>query len=178
MEHARRYFEKAKGHDRASHALVQFQKLYAVERKAREQNLTPGGRKKLRLDESLPVINGLGKWIEETYKQVPPKSPLGKALAYCMPRWDNLQACLYDGGLGIGNNLTENAIRPIAMGRKNYLFAGSDRGAERAAMFYSFFATCKANGVDRCRWLKHVPEIIPEHKVNRLHELLPQNLKL
>ena len=76
----------------------------------------------------------------------------------------------------IDNNFAENAIRPIALGRKNYLFAGSARGAERAAMFYSFFGTCKKNDVNPFEWLKKVLEVIPHHKVNRLDELLPQNL--
>lgn len=180
MAHARRYFEKALTNDRvmAGYAMEMFQKLYAVERKAREADLTSGQRKDLRLDESLPIINELGKWMANTLKEVLPKSPIGEAIQYCIPRWDNLQAYLHDGNLEIDNNLAENAIRPITLGRKNYLFAGSDRGAERAAMFYSFFGTCKANNVNPYRWLKRVLEIIPEHKVNRLYELLPQNLKL
>jgi len=107
-----------------------------------------------------------------------PKSPLGKALAYCIPRWDYLMNYLHDGSLEIDNNFAENAIRPIALGRKNYLFAGSSRGAERAAMFYSFFGTCKKNDVNPYEWLKKVLELIPQHKANKLHELLPQNLHL
>ena len=75
-------------------------------------------------------------------------------------------------------NQAENAIRPIALGRKNYLFAGSQRGAERAAMFYSFFGTCKKNNVNPFEWLKHTLEIIPDYKVNKLTDLLPQNFKL
>jgi transposase len=180
MAHARRYFEKALPYDkkRAEIAMEMFQKLYAVERRAREENLLPEQRHTLRLDESLPVMNELGKWIVETYKSSVPKSPMGKATAYCIERWDNLLAYLEDGHLEIDNNLIENAIRPVAIGRKNYLFAGSDRGAERAAMFYSFFGTCKMNNVDPFEWLKKVLEIIPDYKVNRLRELLPQNLKL
>ena len=180
MAHARRYFEKALDNDntRAGYAMEIFQKVYAIERKARETNLTPEQRKELRLDEALPLLNELGKWMAATLKDVLPKSPLGTALQYSIPRWDNLTAYLYDGNLEIDNNLAENAIRPITLGRKNYLFAGSDRGAERAAMFYSFFGTCKANKVNPYQWMKRVLEIIPEHKVNRLHELLPQNLKL
>lgn len=80
---------------------------------------------------------------------------------------------LNDGALKIDNNWAEKSIRPIALGRKNYLFARSERGAERAAMFYSFFATCKKNDVNPFEWLKKVLEIIPEHKVLKLHELLP-----
>jgi transposase len=180
MAHARRYFEKSLDSDKskAEYAMGMFQKVYAVERKARDANLSPEKRKELRLDEALPILNELGKWIAASLKEVLPKSPIGAAVQYCIPRWDNLTAYLYDGNLEIDNNLAENAIRPITLGRKNYLFAGSDRGAERAAMFYSFFGTCKANGINPYQWLKRVLEIIPEHKVNRLFELLPQNLEL
>lgn len=180
MAHARRGFEKALDYDKphAEYAMGMFQKIYAVERKAKEQKLTPGQRHKIRLDEALPLLNELGKWMAETYKTILPKSPLGKAMAYCIPRWDNLVNYLKDGSLEIDNNLAENAIRPIALGRKNYLFAGSARGAERAAMFYSFFGTCKKNNVNPFEWLKKVLEVIPEYKVSKLDELLPQNLEL
>jgi len=120
---------------------------------------------------------GTSRGIVETYKSVLPKSPMGQATGYCIPRWDNLIAYLHDGSLEIDNNLAENAIRPIALGRKNYLFAGSQRGAERAAMFYSFFATCKRNNVNPFEWLKHTLEVIPGYKVKKLTDLLPQNLK-
>ncbi len=180
MAHARRGFDKAKDYDRekAEYALDMFQKLYAIEQEAREKNLSPEERYNFRLEKALPILNELGKWMVETYKTSLPKSPIGKAVAYCIPRWDNLINYLHDGSLEIDNNLAENAIRPIALGRKNYLFAGSHRGAERAAMFYSFFGTCKKNNVNPYEWLKKVLEVIPEHKVNMLHELLPQNLKL
>jgi transposase len=180
MAHARRKFEKALGYDktRAEYAMGMFQKLYAIEQQARDENLTPLQRHEIRLDQSLPILNELGKWIVETYKTVLPKSVLGDALAYCIPRWDNLLAFLNDGSLEIDNNLAENAIRPIALGRKNYLFAGSERGAERAAMFYSFFGTCKKNNINPFDWLKKVLEVIPNYKVNQLTDLLPQNLKL
>lgn len=180
MAHARRGFDKALAYDkkRAGHAMGQFQKLYAIERRAREENLSPQERHQLRLDESLPILNDLGKWIVETNKATSPKSPMGQATAYCINRWDNLLAYLKDGCLEIDNNLAENAIRPIALGRKNYLFAGSDRGAERAAMLYSFFATCKKNDVNPFEWLRKVLEEIPEYKVSKLNDLLPQNLNL
>jgi transposase len=180
MAHARRGFEKALEYDkpRAEYAMGMFQKLYAIEQKARDQSYTPEQRHKLRLDESLPILNELGKWMAETYKTVLPKSALGKAIAYCIPRWDNLLAYLNDGSLEIDNNLAENAIRPIALGRKNYLFAGSARGAERAAMFYSFFGTCKKNDINPFEWLKKVLEVIPTYKVSKLSDLLPQNLNL
>lgn len=180
MAHARRGFEKALDYDkpRAEYAMDMFQKLYDIERQAREGNMSPQERYTFRLDQALPVLNELGKWIVETYKTVLPKSAMGKATAYCIPRWDKLMNYLNDGSLEIDNNLAENAIRPIALGRKNYLFAGSPRGAERAAMFYSFFGTCKKNDVNPFIWLKQVLEVIPQHKANRIHELLPQHLKL
>src|SRR5690554_98761 len=180
MAHGRRGFETALADDRekAEYALEMFQKVYAIERKAREENLSPEERYNLRLEKALPILNELGKWMVETYKTSRPKSPIGKAVSYCISRWDSMTNYLHDGSLEIDNNLAENAIRPIALGRKNYLFAGSHKGAERAAMFYSFFATCKKNDVNPYEWLKKVLEIIPSHKVNMLHELLPQNLKL
>ena len=180
MAHARRGFEKALAYDRprAEYAMGLFQKLYAIEQQAREEKLLPEQRHELRLEQALPILNELGKWIVATYKEVLPKSAMGKATAYCIPRWDNLIAYLHDGSLEIDNNLAENAVRPIALGRKNYLFAGSERGAQRAAMFYSFFGTCKKNGVNPYEWLKKILEIIPEYKVNRLTELLPQNLEV
>ncbi len=180
MAHARRGFEKALDYDKkkAKHAMDLFQKIYAVERKAREGNMSPEERYILRLDESLPLLNKLSKWMIETYKTVLPKSPIGQAIAYCIPRWDKLINYLKDGYLEIDNNNVENAIRPLALGRKNYLFAGSARGAQRAAMFYSFFGTCKKNNINPYVWLKKVLDVIPQHKVNKLHELLPQNIEL
>ena len=180
MAHARRKFENALNYDRqkAEHALIMFQKLYATERKAREKEMSYQQRHTLRLEESLPVLNELGKWITDNYQIAPPKSLIGEAMAYCIPRWDKLMAYLKDGALEIDNNPAENAIRPIALGRKNYLFAGSTRGAHRAAMIYSFMATCKKHDVNPFEWLKKVLEIIPDYKASRLHELLPQNLKL
>lgn len=177
MAHARRGFEKALPYDKekAEYAMLMFQQLYDVECQAREDNMPASLRYELRLDKSLPILNELGKWMAHTYKTVLPKSALGKALAYCIPRWDKLMAYLNDGMLEIDNNLAENSIRPIALGRKNYLFAGSDRGAERAAMYYSFFGTCLKNKVNPFDWLKYVLQVIPSYKVSRLTELLPQN---
>ncbi|KKX46494.1 transposase [Sphingobacterium sp. IITKGP-BTPF85] len=125
--HARREFEKALDNDkvRAEKALLMIQKLYAVERKAKQENLSAEQIKEIRLSESLPIINELGKWIFEEIKNTLPKSQIGKAMAYAYARWDALSAYLNDGNLLIDNNLVENAIRPVALGRKNYLFAGS-----------------------------------------------------
>ena len=180
MAHARRMFEKSLSDDRkrSEYAMEEIQKLYLVERKARDQKLTPEQRHELRLDESLPILNELGKWMAAQVRTTLPKSPFGKALIYSIGRWDNLMNYLRDGYLEIDNNLVENAIRPTALGRKNYLFAGSHAGAQSAAMFYSFFATCKNNHVDPYTWLKRVLEIIPDYPANKLSDLLPQNLDL
>jgi len=180
MAHARRHFEKALDydHEKASRVLILIQALYAVERKARENQLSALQRKELRLDEALPVANELGKLMMKMVQTTLPKSPLGQALNYTIARWDNLLNYLYDGSLEIDNNLVENAIRPNAIGRKNYMFAGSHEGARRAAMFYTFFGTCKMHGVNPWQWIKKVLEVIPDHHANKLEELFPQNMSL
>ncbi|WGQ12750.1 IS66 family transposase [Sphingobacterium faecium] len=177
--HARREFEKALDNDkvRAEKALLMIQKLYAVERKAKQENLSAEQIKEIRLSESLPIINELGKWIFEEIKNTLPKSQIGKAMAYAYARWDALSAYLNDGNLLIDNNLVENAIRPVALGRKNYLFAGSHEAAQRAAMIYSFFAICKKHEVNPFEWLKHTLENIMSINHKNLKELYPQSFK-
>ena len=180
MAHARRYFEKALDYDaeKAELILKKIQAIYAVERNAREENMSAAQRKELRLDKSLPLMNDLGKLIALLQKTAVPKSPIGIALEYTSKRWDILSNFMYDGSLEIDNNWVENAIRPTALGRKNYLFAGSHEGAKRAAIFYSFFGTCKKNNVNPYQWLKKVLEVIPDYPANKLSDLLLQNLQL
>ena len=177
--HARREFERALDNDRAraEKAMLMIQKLYAVERQAREESLDPGATKALRLEKSLPVINELGKWIFKEIKSTLPKSQIGKAMAYAYGWWDGLSAYLYDGNLHIDNNLVENAIRPVAIGRKNYLFAGSHEAAQRSAMIYSFFAICKKHDVNPFQWLKYTLENIMTINHKNLKDLYPQNYK-
>lgn len=175
--HARREFERALDNDkvRAQMALSMIQKLYAVEREAKEQGLNAMAIKELRLKESLPIINQLGKWIFEQIKSTLPKSQIGKAMQYSYARWDALSAYLYDGNLLIDNNQIENAIRPLALGRKNYLFAGSHDAAQRAAMIYSFFAICKKHSVNPFHWLKHTLQNICTINHRHITSLYPQN---
>jgi transposase len=177
--HARREFDKALVNDkqRAQTALSIIQELYGLEQKAREDKLTPAERKELRLEKSLPVINKLGNWIAEEIKAVLPKSQIGKAMRYSLSRWDELSAYLNDGTLEIDNNLVENAIRPVALGRKNYLFAGSHEAAQRAAMVYSFFAICKKHQVNPYQWLKYTLENIMTINHKEIRNLYPQNFK-
>jgi len=154
--HARRYFEKALKQDssRAEYAMGKIQQLYTLEREI--VDLSSDDKKKARIDKSLPIINELGKWISQENKKVLPSSLIGIAFTYSINLWDSLQTYLFDGNLIIDNNLIENSIRPNALGRKNYLFAGSHEGAKRSAMFYSFFGTCKMHGVNPQKWMNKV----------------------
>jgi len=173
MAHARRYFEKALDNDkpRAEHALNLIAQLYAIERKAKD--LTARERYDLRQKQAKPILDELEAWLKENQHRTTPKSPIGKAISYTINLWTRIRRYTDDGGLLIDNNRIENAIRPLALGRKNYLFAGNHAAAQRAAMMYSFFATCKVNQVEPYLWLKNTLERIPEHKANRLTELLP-----
>jgi transposase len=179
--HARREFEKARDNDkqRAEKALTYIQQLYKIEAQARENNLNPQERKKLRLEGSLEIINEFGKWMVNQLKDhhILPKSPIGKAMRYSLERWNQLSAYLYDGVLEIDNNLTENAIRKLALGRKNYLFAGSHDAAQRAAIMYSFFAICKKHQVNPYQWLKYTLENIMTINHKNIRDLYPQNFK-
>jgi len=174
--HARRYFDKALPNDqqRASNVLKLIQLLYAIEALAREDNLTNEQRHALRLEKSLPVINEIGSYIYNERSKVLPKSPIGVAFEYCANRWISLQNYLKDGILEIDSNLIENAIRPLAIGRKNYLFAGNHDAAENIAMFYSFFGTCKKNNIDPQKWLAYAINNINDTKSSQLKNLLPQ----
>lgn len=175
LGHARREFEKAQGNDapRAGHALEQFQALYAAERKARQQDLDTEAIHALRQEESRPVLEELFEWMTEESVKLPPSSPIAKAMAYMLKRKSRMMHYLNDGRLLIDTNPIENLIRPIAVGRRNYLFAGSHDGAQRAAIFYSLFACCKLNDIDPVEWLTDIMNRLPEHPVNRVEELLP-----
>lgn len=176
MAHARRKFDEAKDNDlaRAEYALTEIQKLYAIERKAKAEALTTDQRNTLRKERSVEILNALKNWMMENYKSVLPKSTIGQALHYSLERFDKLMLYTSNGKLEIDNNLVENAIRPVAIGRKNYLFAGSHNGARRAAMLYSFLGACKINGINPFEWLRNTIEKIPAHPVNKLSELLPR----
>jgi transposase len=177
MAHARRKFEQALDNDkeRAQYVLHQIQKLYTLERKAREENYTHPQRYELRQAQSVAVLQSLHGWFKENIVQVLPKSLIGEAIAYSLSRWEKLSLYTTDGKLEIDNNLVENVIRPVALGRKNYLFAGNHDAAQRSAMLYSFMGTCKLRGVEPLQWLKTTLAKLPDYKANRLSELLPAN---
>ena len=172
--HARRKFDKAMENDRelATHALTLIQHLYAVERDIREQNLDCLS---VRREKSAPLLEELWHWMEQNRHKVLPKSLIGEAIHYALARKKQLSLFLTDGKLHIDNNLVENSIRPVAIGRKNYLFAGSHEGARRAAMLYSLLGTCKMHKVNPFDWLCDILCRIPAHHANRLTELLPNN---
>lgn len=175
--HVRRKFEESLSYDKtlAETALVLIQELYAIERQIKENEINSDQIKELRLKEALPKYNLMGKWISANMSKVLPRSPIGVAFRYTFERWDELGHYMYDGNLQIDNNLVENQIRPIALGRKNFLFAGSHEGAQRAAVIYSFMAQCKKQNINPHQWLKHVFENILDTKPSQYHTLLPQN---
>ncbi|RXK85270.1 IS66 family transposase [Filimonas effusa] len=175
--HARRKFYDALKNDeaRATYALEQIQLLYNLERNAREASLEADEVLSLRQREAVPVLTALHEWMKLAYMEVTSKSAIGKALAYGIKLWNGLTAYTTDGKLNIDNNKVENAIRPVALGRKNYLFAGSHEAAQRSAMLYSLLGTCKLNDINSFAWMKDVLERIAMHPINQISQLLPHN---
>ena len=178
MAHARRKFNEALQNDkeRAAYALTAFQQLYDIERRIKDGGLKGDAVVQTRQQQAVPVLQIMKRWMEEEYpKIVVRKSAIAQAIAYCLPRWDKL--CIYttDARLNIDNNPVENVIRPVAVGRKNYLFAGSHEAAQRAAMVYSLFATCKLHNINPYDWLKNVLERMHQYTTTNINELLPQN---
>ena len=183
MAHARRKFEEAKDNDksRAEQVLTEMQKLYHVERKLRKEALIYEQRKSLRDQESKPVMDNLKSWLmenaPESTSKVLPQSKIGKAISYTLGMWHRLERYLDDGRYEIDNNWVENSIRPVALGRKNYLFAGSHDAAQRSAMIYSLIATCKKNEIEPSEWLTDVLTRIQDYQINKIDDLLPGNWK-
>ena len=179
MAHARRKFAEALENDKArsEYALSLFQQLYSIERRIKDGALTGNAVLQLRQQEAVPILEALQKWMTDEYPKVLPRSPIGAAIAYCLPRWEKLSLYTTNAILNIDNNPVENAIRPVAIGRKNYLFAGSHEAAQRAAMVYSLFATCRLHNLNPYDWLKDVLQRMHLYTTNNIAELLPQNWK-
>ncbi len=179
MAHARRKFSDAltNDKDRAAYALSLLQQLYVIERRIKQEGLDAPTTVQLRQQQAVPVLQTWKEWMTQQYPQVLPKSPIGQAISYCLPRWDKLSIYTTSAVLHIDNNPVENAIRPVAIGRKNYLFAGSHQAAQRAAMIYSLFATCRLHNINPYDWLKDVLERMHLYTTNNIAELLPHNWK-
>src|SRR4029077_724861 len=176
MAHARRKFHDLYANNRsdiAAEALRLFAELYEIERVAREQKLDADGRRQLRQQRAKPLAETLREWLVGQRGQVPDGSPPGKAIEYSFGRWAALTRYLEDGNLPIDNNHIENRIRPVALGRSNWLFAGSLRAGQRAAVIMSLIQSAKLNGHDAYRYLKDVLERLPTQSASRLEELLP-----
>jgi transposase len=180
--HARRKFEEALKEDevRASYALDQIGLLYQVERRADKENLSDEERSELRSRLAYPIMVAFEKWMLREYPKVLPKGRIGKALRYTYNIYHKLTRYHLDGKLKIDNNLGENAIRPIALGRKNWLFCGNHESAENAAIMYSMLGCCKAHEVNFRDWLVFFLNNIHDYDENYskdLTGLLPQNFK-
>jgi transposase len=179
MAHIRRYFEKALEENKAEaeHVLLIIRSLYQIERTIREQEVTPEERKTIRAEKATALVQELEQWAIDHQNSYLPKSLMGRAVTYLSNRMRYIKRYLEDGYLEIDNNLIENTIRPIAIGRKNYLFAGSHDGARRAAMMYSLLLTCKRHDINPYEWLKSTLEEIQDYPINKLADLLPENFK-
>ena len=174
MAHARRkFFELHSNHQSqiAGEALAYFQKLYAIERDVAE--LDTEDRRRLRQEQAKPILDEFHAWLQVRRRQVPTGSATAKAIDYSLKRWTALIHYLHDGQVPIDNNWIENRIRPIALGRKNWLFAGSLRAGKRAAAIMSLIQSAKLNGHDPFAYLKDVLSRLPSQPYSKITELLP-----
>lgn len=180
MAHARRKFEQALKDDpeKAKYALKVIHDLYAIEREAKQMELSPDKIKQLREEKSYPIIKEFEKWLIENCTKVLPKSLIGKAILYTYNIYPRLARYVLDGRYNIDNNGAENGVRPLALGRKNYMFCGNNESAERTAIIYSMLGSCKLAGINPMAWLTDVLNRLPDHSVLKLNELLPRNWKL
>ena len=182
MSHIRRKFDEAVSYDqkRATYAVEQIARLYKIEKDIRDANpaFTENQIMEIRREQASPILDEIKQWMIEEYPKVTPSSPIGKALSYALPLWDNMYYYTLHGHLQIDNNAIENAIRPIALGRKNYLFAGTHQAAQNAAMIYSLFATCKKHDINPQHWLLDVLRKLNDPNYEgKFSDLLPHRWK-
>jgi transposase len=179
VAHARRKFfdlHAATASPVALEALERIGALYQIETDIRGQ--LPEQRKAARQARAVPLLKDMHDWLHATARKVSKKSELARAIGYSLSRWSALTRYCDDGRIEIDNNAAERALRAVALGRKNFLFAGSDAGGDRAAAFYSLIGSAKLNGLDPEAYLRDVITRIAEHPINRVDELLPWNLAL
>lgn len=177
--HARRKFVEAleDQRDEALAIVNEVRRLYMVERHARAEGLAAEQRHHLRQQLSLPILTSLQPLIQSVKERVLPQSPLGKAARYCLAEWAALNRYLSDGRLEIDNNLTENAIRPSAVGKKNWLFIGHPDAGWRSAVIYSIVVSCRRRGIEPWEYLRDVLTRLPAMNQSELPSLLPANWK-
>lgn len=181
LVHARRKFYEAKDNDtdRAKFALDCFKEIYKVEKEINESpEIKATDKQVIRQTKTKLLLEELKSWIEQESVKVLPKSAIGKAMTYYLNQYHKLINVTAAPQLELDNNLIENKIRPLALGRKNYLFAGSHVAAQNTAMIYSFFATCKANDVNPRIWMQYALQKINECSIQDLDQLLPNSLNL
>jgi hypothetical protein len=171
--HARRKFYEARNTAPlpAYEALARIRQLYRIEDTCKD--LPAEERRAIRQRDAVPLLVSFGEWLEELGRGALPKSPIGQAVSYARAQWADLQTYTRDGELSIDNNVSERSLRAQAIGRKNYLFVGSDRGGRTAATLYSLVGSCKRHRVDPFAYLKDILERLPTHPAARLGELLP-----
>ena len=183
LVHIRRHFEQALDENRemAEYGLSQIQKVYQIERGCHDAGLSYEERKNKRQELARPILEAMKAWMEAEGVKYSPRSQAGKAITYAYTRWDNMMRCLEDGRLLWDNNLAENVIRPITLGRKNYLFCGNHEAAAGMSVICSLLATCKAHEVNPRDYLNDIIARMPYHK-KAIHEellnLLPHQWKL
>jgi transposase len=148
--------------------------LYAIEKEVRGR--PPDERREVRDIRSRPLLESLKLWFEETLGKLSRKSDTAMAVRYALGRWEALMRFCDDGRIEIDNNVAERALRVVALGSKNFLFAGSDGGGESAAAIYSLVGSAKLNGIDPESYLRNVLSRIADHPINRIEELLPWNV--
>jgi transposase len=186
LAHARRKFDEAvKAQAKtgrggmAKQGLELIQKIYRVEREARDRELDCHARKQLRDEKAKPIWDELRKWLDRSIGQVPPQTLTGKALGYLDKQWPRLVRYLDDGRVEVDNNLAENAIRPFVLGRKAWLFSDTPAGANASARLYSLIETAKANGLEPYAYLRHVFTELPKATtLAEIEALLPWNVEL
>jgi len=175
--HVRRKFydlQQAHASPVASEALERIAALYAIEKEIRGRPAEE--RRQIRNARARPLLESLRQWFEATLPKLSRKSDTTAAIRYALSLWDALLRYSNDGHIEIDNNAAERALRAVALGRKNYLFAGSDTGGERAAAIYSLIGSAKLNGLDPEAYLREVLSRIPDHPITRIEELLPWNI--
>jgi transposase len=181
--HARRHFHEARDSDaaRSAEAIARIAALYAIEKQATaeiekdhlEGEVADALRCRLRQEQTRPKLQAFSQWLEEQAKAVLPKSPIGQAIAYAQRHWQALMRFTKHGFLNIDNNASERALRAVAIGRKNWLFAGSDAGGRTAAILYTMTQTCQRHGIDPFAYLQDTLTQLPSRPAERLPELFP-----